>query len=70
MTPIHLGNGDDTDFRSLPLDSDPACPFCREDFRAKAVEQNGTVFAVEDAFPSRGATCSSCRRGTRTTGLT
>jgi ATP adenylyltransferase len=44
-------NRDDTDFRALPLDADPSCLFCREEFRGNAVEENGTVYAVEDRFP-------------------
>jgi diadenosine tetraphosphate (Ap4A) HIT family hydrolase len=45
------GNRDDTDFRSLPLDSDASCVFCRKDFTSRAFMENGTVFAVEDAHP-------------------
>jgi ATP adenylyltransferase len=45
------GNRDDTDFRTLPLETDPECPFCRDDFQAQAVAENGTVFAIEDKYP-------------------
>src|SRR5690348_14985959 len=45
-------NQDDTDFRSWPTpDADPACPFCQPEMLSKAVEQNGTVFAIPDKYP-------------------
>lgn len=45
-------NQDDTDFRSWPApDVDPACPFCQPEMLSKAVEQNGTVFAIPDKYP-------------------
>jgi diadenosine tetraphosphate (Ap4A) HIT family hydrolase len=44
-------NRDDTDFRALPLDADPSCPFCEKGFQARIVAENGTVFAVEDQYP-------------------
>jgi diadenosine tetraphosphate (Ap4A) HIT family hydrolase len=45
------GDRDDTDFRSLPLDVNPQCPFCKKDLGARPIEENGTVFAVADGFP-------------------
>ena len=45
------GNRDDTDFRDLPKDRDPECLFCSGDFQKEAILSNGSVFAVEDAFP-------------------
>ena len=35
----------------LPPDHDPDCLFCSEKVRARALAENGTVFAIEDAFP-------------------
>ena len=37
--------------RDTSRPGDPACPFCREALRAKAVEVCGTVLAVPDASP-------------------
>ncbi len=46
------GNKDDTDFRDAPLlERDPDCPFCSEEMRARTVEENDSVFAIEDNFP-------------------
>lgn len=45
------GNRDQTDFRSLPLDSDPSCVFCRKDIAKRMISENGTVVAIADAFP-------------------
>jgi diadenosine tetraphosphate (Ap4A) HIT family hydrolase/5-methylcytosine-specific restriction endonuclease McrA len=45
-------NQDDTDFRSWPHPSaDPNCVFCGPDLVPKAVEKNGSVFAIEDKYP-------------------
>jgi ATP adenylyltransferase len=45
-------NLDDTDFRSWPHPSaDPDCVFCQPDLMARAIEKNGSVFAVEDKYP-------------------
>jgi hypothetical protein len=45
-------NQDDTDFKSLPQPSaDPNCVFCDSDVMSKAVEKNGSVFAIMDGYP-------------------
>lgn len=45
-------NQDETDFRSWPHPSaDPDCVFCGPDMVPKAVEKNGSVFAIEDKYP-------------------
>ena len=45
-------NQDDTDFRSWPEPSfDPSCLFCGPDPVSKAVEKNGSVFAIIDRYP-------------------
>jgi ATP adenylyltransferase len=45
-------NQDDTDFRSLPHhDADPQCAFCQSDLMSKAIEKNGSVFAILDKYP-------------------
>jgi diadenosine tetraphosphate (Ap4A) HIT family hydrolase/5-methylcytosine-specific restriction endonuclease McrA len=45
-------NQDETDFRSWPHPSaDPNCVFCGPDMVSKAVEKNGSVFAIKDKFP-------------------
>jgi ATP adenylyltransferase len=45
-------NQDDTDFRSWPEPSfDPGCVFCGPDSVSKAVEKNGSVFAIIDKYP-------------------
>ena len=45
-------NQDETDFRSLPHpDADPDCAFCGSDLTSKAVERNGSVFAIVDKYP-------------------
>lgn len=60
------GNKDTTDFRALPLDSDPKCPFCRKDVASRIVQENGTVFAIVDAYPvTEGHTLVVTRRHAR-----
>jgi hypothetical protein len=45
-------NQDETDFRSWPHPSaDPDCVFCGPDLMSKAIEKNGSVFAIEDEHP-------------------
>jgi ATP adenylyltransferase len=45
-------NQDETDFRSWPHPSaDPDCLFCQPNLMSKAVEKNGSVFAVKDNYP-------------------
>jgi diadenosine tetraphosphate (Ap4A) HIT family hydrolase len=45
-------NQDESDFRSLPHpDADPDCAFCGSDLMSKAVERNGSVFAIVDKYP-------------------
>ncbi len=45
-------NQDETDFRSWPHPgADPDCVFCQPDVRSKAVEKNGSVFAIENRYP-------------------
>ncbi len=45
-------NQDDTDFRSLPHpDADPECVFCHSDLMSRAMEKNGSVFAIIDKHP-------------------
>ena len=45
-------NQDDTDFRSLPRqEADPHCAFCHSDLMSKAIERNGSVFAIMDKYP-------------------
>jgi ATP adenylyltransferase len=45
-------NQDQTDFRSWPIPSaDPTCVFCQPEAISKAVEKNGSVFAIQDRFP-------------------
>ncbi len=45
-------NQDDTDFRSSPPPSaDPACVFCQSAIISKAVEENGSVLAIQDKYP-------------------
>ena len=45
-------NQDETDFRSWPHPSaDADCVFCRPNLMSKAIEKNGSVFAVEDNYP-------------------
>jgi diadenosine tetraphosphate (Ap4A) HIT family hydrolase len=45
-------NQDDTDFRAmLQPDREPACPFCSPELLDRAVDENGSVFAVRDNFP-------------------
>ncbi|SRR6266567_1493379 len=45
-------NQDDTDFRSWPLPSaDPTCVFCQPEAISRAVEKNGSVFAIQDRYP-------------------
>jgi len=45
-------NQDDTDFRSFPPPSaDPTCVFCQSATISKAVERNGSVFAIQDKYP-------------------
>jgi len=43
------GNRDDADLRNhKPDDSDPSCPFCQPNMRARIVEDLDSVFAIED----------------------
>lgn len=45
-------NQDETDFRSWPDPSaDPTCVFCGPEMASKAVEKNGSVFAIMDKYP-------------------
>jgi len=45
-------NQGDTNFRSWPHPSaDPDCVFCKPDLISKAVERNGSVFAIMDKYP-------------------
>jgi len=45
-------NQDETDFRSWPLLAvDPACLFCQPPAISKAIEKNGSVFAIHDKYP-------------------
>jgi ATP adenylyltransferase len=45
-------NQDDTDFRSFPPPSaDPTYVFCQSATISKAVERNGSVFAIQDKYP-------------------
>ena len=46
------GNQDDTDFRAWPIQSaDPTCLFCQPPAISKAIEKNGSVFAIHDKYP-------------------
>jgi ATP adenylyltransferase len=61
-------NQDDTDFRSLPHpDADPNCIFCQSDLISKAVERNGSVFAIR--ISTRSSRSSAGDSGTAYTGL-
>ena len=45
-------NQDETDFRTWPHPSaDPDCVFCQPDVMSRAIEKNGSVFAIEDKYP-------------------
>lgn len=45
-------NQDDTDFRLLPRpEADRQCVFCHSDLMSKAIEKNGSVFAIVDKYP-------------------
>ena len=45
-------NQDQTDFRSWPNPATaPDCAFCSPDMASKAVQKNGSVFAIEDKHP-------------------
>jgi diadenosine tetraphosphate (Ap4A) HIT family hydrolase len=43
---------DDTDFRGMvAIENKPDCLFCCNEVHARAVEENGSVFAIEDRYP-------------------
>lgn len=50
-------NRDDTDFRTLPAETDPNCPFCVESQRKANIADVGSVVTFPDGYPvTRGHT--------------
>lgn len=45
------GNKDDTDFRGVPVESNPDCLFCYDQLKSRIVDEYDSVFAIKDGFP-------------------